>query len=163
STGKQIARTKEAGNPARIAFAGDGKTLTSLSRDGRLRIWETATGKLRHEFAAETGAFGKVALSGDGQVAATISRQDEAIHLWNVAAGKELHRFAGHRHGALAVAFAADGKSVLTTSRDSSFSSPARRGADWSLRRWDFQAKELDVWPKDQEAEIRFAVFAPTG
>jgi hypothetical protein len=37
--------------PAGIAFAADGRTLTSTSRDGALRVWEVATGKLVHRIA----------------------------------------------------------------------------------------------------------------
>lgn len=164
-TGKQIGQTEEpAGSALQIAFSGDGTRLATLNRDGQARIWQSATGKLVHQFAASTDFAGKLALSADGKVLATVSRRDQAIHLWDTAKGKELHAFIGHRSGPLSVAFAADGKSVLSATRDPGFSHPPRQGADWSLRRWDYHSgKELDVWRRDQESEVRYAVFSPDG
>ena len=127
-----------------------------------MRIWETKTGKQLYELAAATGTRGNVALSADGHTVATRSRQDDAIHLWDVATGAERHSFGGHRNGPLSVAFAADGKSVLTTRSEHGFSQPSRPGADWSLRRWDWQTgKELSIHRTKQASELQYAVFSP--
>ncbi len=116
---KEVCRTEgEASYPAAVAFSGDGRALTATTRDGTVRVWEAATGKLLHRLTGLSSAVERVALSPDGRVLLTVQRADQAIHLWDVAKGKELHAFPGHRAGPLEVAFAGDGKTVLTASRD---------------------------------------------
>ena len=164
-TGKELPPVEgKTDYPGQTAFAADGKTFTVMSKEGRVRAWQTGTGKLVHEFDGQIGELERVALSADGKVLAATGRKDQAIHLWNIATGKELHDFAGHRNGPLAVVFAADGKSVFTASRESSFSHPARTGALWSLRQWDYRdGKQLRVKTLTPPTEIRVVAFAPDG
>jgi len=58
TTGRELRRTQgEASYPAKIAFAGDSNTLTTISKDGVLRIWETASGKLLHQHKMAPRSF----------------------------------------------------------------------------------------------------------
>jgi WD40 repeat protein len=165
ATGKERAVTEGKANAGgQIAFAGDGKTLTTIARDGQLRIWDAATGKLKHHFAVSARGLRRVALSHDGSTATVIVPGNHGIHLWDVVRKKELHTFGGHRNGPLAVAFSADGRTVLSTSRDAGYSSPPSPGDEWSLRRWDARTgKEEKVWRHNPETEVRYAAFASNG
>jgi WD40 repeat protein len=165
NSNKEVCRTEgEASYPAAVAFSADGRALTATTRDGTVRVWEAATGKLLHRLTGLSSAVDRVALSPDGRVLLTVQRADQAIHLWDVAKGKELHAFPGHRAGPLDVAFSGDGKTVLTASRDWLMSSRVSAWADWSLRRWDPETgKELGVTSRDQKGEVHHCAFSPDG
>src|SRR5262245_41483780 len=52
-----------------IAFAPDGKSLASIARDKTLRIWDTRTGQMLHQFTGGWGGPGDgVAFSPDGKI-----------------------------------------------------------------------------------------------
>jgi WD40 repeat protein len=162
---QEVRRTEgEADSPAGIAFAADGRTLTSTSRDGVVRVWEVATGKLVRRITGFGLQVWGVALSPDGGVLVAARQVTQEIHLWDVATGRELHAFPGHRTGPLAVAFSADGKAVLTASRDRIQSTPVRDWAAWSLRRWDAATgRELRVTAHDLKGQVYSNTFSADG
>ena len=120
-----------------VRFSPDGRTLTATSAHGTVQTWETATGKVLHDFKALSGEAQHVALSLNGALVAQVGRSDEGIHIWAVEKEKELHVFDGHRAGPLTVAFSHDGKTVWTTNRKRENFDIVRAWADWSLRQWD--------------------------
>jgi WD40 repeat protein len=164
-TGKEVRRTEdETFWPNCISFAANGNLMTSSSGDGTVRIWETATGKVRHRVQVPRGRFHRVALSPDGKLLAVACWKEQEIRLYDVASGKRLHVLGGHRSGPLMVAFAPDGKTVATVSRDASHSQPARDWAPWSLRRWDAESgKELSATEEALGGIVFFTVFSPDG
>src|SRR6187551_513088 len=50
-----------------VAFSPDGKTLTSASYDGTLKLWEMTTGKERATLKGHRGCVGSVAFNPDGK------------------------------------------------------------------------------------------------
>jgi WD40 repeat protein len=171
---EEVCRTEgEANWPAGVALAADGRTLTATSRDGTLRVWDAATGKLIRRITGLGCPVERVALSPDGRVLVAVQRADQGVHLWDVAKGRELHTFSGHRGGPLTVAFAADGKAVLTASqdwvrsmpvRDWAQNMPVRDWAAWSLRRWDAETgKELAVTARDPQGQVYGSTFSADG
>jgi WD40 repeat protein len=165
ATGKERCRTEgETSGPSKIAFSGDGQLLTAAGRDGMVRVWETTSGKLVHQFRALSAGVESVALSRDGKLLALAGRMDLGVHLWDVARERELHAFPGHRHGPLAAAFLPDGRTVATINRDHFQSSPVRQWGDWSLCRWDAASgKELARTRTDPGGEVRLTAFSPDG
>jgi RNA polymerase sigma factor (sigma-70 family) len=128
-----------------VAFSSDGKTLVSASDDKTIRFWDTATGKQVRQIT-HTSRVGKLALSSDGKVLASIDqtrgekgnmrwwRPDHRVRVWDVSTGNELRQLAmpakevspGVEAGFLSLAFAPDGRTLA-----------AGAIVDGSLRVWD--------------------------
>jgi WD40 repeat protein len=72
------------------AFTPDGKQILSTGLDKRLHLWDFATGKEVHPFAAgHTGLITGFHLSPDGKQAISGSH-DKSVRVWDIASGKEL-------------------------------------------------------------------------
>jgi WD40 repeat protein len=109
-------------NVQSVVFSRDGKTLAAASRDGRICLWEAATGKeLLYIEAHPRQADGPsgstcLAFSPDGKKLASAGA-DKAIHVWDAATAKPLGKFVAP-DGVTCVAFAPDGKTLVTGSTD---------------------------------------------
>jgi WD40 repeat protein len=166
TTGKELGRTEGGpGTGGGVAFAGNGRLLTSNSTDGIVRVWETTGGKPVRQFRALPSAVFTPALSRDGKLVALKGQMDESVHLWDVAREQELHALPGHRHGPLAVTFLPDGRTVATVNMCPwSRSGPVPIWADWSLCRWDAASgKELARTRTDPGGEVNLVAFSPDG
>src|SRR5262245_46022294 len=65
-----------------LAFSPDGKALATLSQQGRLRLWEVATGKLLQQVEHQ-GNCTSVAFSPDGKTLA-IAGFESIVTVWDV-------------------------------------------------------------------------------
>lgn len=119
---------------AAVAFSPDGVLLCSGSGDGKARLWETSTGRLRATFKHSTllssfatmlsprapldTALGvtDVAFSPDGGLLAT-SGGDGKTRLWQLATGEAVVHF-GHTAPVHAVAFHPAGRTLATGGAD---------------------------------------------
>ena len=68
-----------------IVFSPDGQTLASSSSDTTIRLWDVATGKLKHTFRAYPAGVNNVSFSPDGQTLAS-SSDDGTVLLWDLTA-----------------------------------------------------------------------------
>ncbi|HEY7158727.1 MAG TPA: WD40 repeat domain-containing protein [Gemmataceae bacterium] len=103
-----------------LAFSPDGKTLASGGRDGKVKLWDVATGKNTAEFQAHSrdargarGMVAGVAFSPNGKTLATCG-DDRTVRLWDVATGTNTVTF--HRvtvPPAPPLAFSPDGKMLI--------------------------------------------------
>jgi WD40 repeat protein len=111
-----------------VAFSPDGKTLAAASRDGRIALWDAATGKERLYIVAHPslepgpvslmiGGFRAapcLAFALDGQLLASTST-DGTIRLWSPTTGKELGQFQVPEGGFCSpLAFAPEGKGLVS-------------------------------------------------
>ncbi|WP_083507209.1 TIR domain-containing protein [Frankia sp. ACN1ag] len=108
-----------------VAFAPDGRTLATASRDEMVRLWDVADPSqaraLGDPLFGHTDWVSSVAFAPDGRTLASAS-QDETVRLWDVAdptrprsLGKPLF---GHSGGVWSVAFAPDGRTLASASDD---------------------------------------------
>src|SRR5262249_20779380 len=89
-------------------FSADGSMIVTTNKDGTVRIWDAANGRLRTRIDAQalTASFspdGSVLLSGAGDVA----------RLWDTRTGHLLDSLVGIDDVVVAASFSPDGKSVL--------------------------------------------------
>jgi WD40 repeat protein/tRNA A-37 threonylcarbamoyl transferase component Bud32 len=107
----------------RIDYLGDGATAVTGSRDGDLRVWDTASGReLRHIDGAHAGRVQWVAASSDGARIASTG-DDGLARIWDARDGRLLHTLAGHDVPVLGAVWLAGG--ALATA-----------GTDGTIRVW---------------------------
>lgn len=102
------------GGAGGIAFAPDGKTLVSNGGDGRVHLWEVATG--REVGCRETEQWKTpqvIAFSADGKTVAAGDRDFETwMCVWDVAGRKVCHIHKDKDHLLSPVTFSPDGRTL---------------------------------------------------
>ena len=101
-----------------LAFAPNGATLASGSRDGIISLWDVESGDFKHKLSGHTGGVLSVAFSPDGRTLASGS-YDDTIRLWDVESGVSKHKLVGHTDIVNSVAFSPDGQTLASGSSDS--------------------------------------------
>ncbi|MER7794601.1 hypothetical protein [Streptomyces sp. NPDC097640] len=112
--GEPTILTGEARNVRSLAFSPDGRTLATGSSDGPVRLWNTATGRVRDTLTGHTRVVGLVAFSADGRTLAT-SSYDGTARLWDPATGATRRTFRDHVGRVWAAAFSPDGRTLATS------------------------------------------------
>ena len=118
----------QAGGVHSVAFSHDGRRLAAAGYGGA-RIWDAATGKVRHVLARHDGEVWGVAFSSpDDRIIAT-GHGSGVINLWDATTGQHRKTLTGHGEGVTCVAFSPDGSrlaSSATIPRGSGTSLPGR-------------------------------------
>nr|WP_322678050.1 trypsin-like peptidase domain-containing protein [Nostoc sp. DedQUE03]MDZ7973366.1 trypsin-like peptidase domain-containing protein [Nostoc sp. DedQUE03] len=96
-----------------VAISADGKTLTSGSGDGTIKIWNLATGQEIRTFKGHSDEVTSVAFSPDGRTLASGSL-DKTIKIWNPNTGKVLRILQGNSRRVHSIAISPDGKTLAT-------------------------------------------------
>ncbi|MGW9031904.1 WD40 repeat domain-containing protein [Streptomyces sp. NPDC055722] len=114
-----------------MAFSRDGRTLTSGSDDGTVRLWDTSTGRTRTTLHGRDGSVDLGALSPDGRTL-TIGKSGR-VQLWDTSTGRMRIRIplTGDKDIATPVLFSPDGRTLAT------FGTFGTAGGDNSVELWD--------------------------
>ena len=110
-------RSKKTVGIRSLAFAPDGNTFASGSKDRTVRIWNTRKHRKQATLKGHTGWVTALAFSNDGNIIAS-GDTDGTVHVWNVKKKRELADLKGHINQVLAVAFTPDGNTLATGSAD---------------------------------------------
>jgi WD40 repeat protein len=136
-----------------LSLSDDGNTLVTGSKDGKLRVFDLAAGKLAATIDASKSPIMGIALSPDGKLAATGNTTNQ-VQFFDIAAGKEGAKYmggSGHHGTVNGMAIAPDGSFVLSVADDR------------KVMRWDpIKAKQRAVMNK-HEAPALCVAIAPDG
>lgn len=94
-----------------MAFSPDDRLLAASNEDALVRVYESATGRLVHEFHGHPMDSMDVAFSPDGRTLASIG-SNEGVRLWRLDSGREVARLPDRKAGAF-VRIAQDGRTLL--------------------------------------------------
>jgi RNA polymerase sigma factor (sigma-70 family) len=119
--GTPAARCAFPGGGAAGAFSPDGKTLAAAGYDGSVRVWDTATGIVRHTLTGHGESALAVAFSPDGKVLATAG-EDGRLRLWDPVTGRSLRELEAHRGRIWGLCFSPDGRELAAAGGDQSVS-----------------------------------------
>jgi WD40 repeat protein len=100
-----------------VAASNDGKLVAGGGKDGKVKVWNSADGKLVHDLAAHTGAVTGLAFSPNGQMLVSCG-SDSTLRFVNVPDGKTLAHFAAHAGAVTGVAYSPGSGAVYTTGQD---------------------------------------------
>jgi WD40 repeat protein len=106
-----------------VAFSPDGRLLATANSNGRVKVWDPATGRELRTLCTEHGDTVCLAFAPDGTTLAL--NRGSVVELWDARRGCLRHTLSGHNDQVLGVAFASDGRLL------------ASAGKDWQVRLWD--------------------------
>jgi RNA polymerase sigma factor (sigma-70 family) len=108
--------------PVNFAFSPDGKCLACLCADGKLRLWDAATGKELCHFEGQESFAVRLGFSADGGTLISLEAMpadrtgarlpEDTLRRWDVTTGRELPRFRIPRADVSAVS--PDGEMLAT-------------------------------------------------
>ena len=133
-----------------VAFNPGGEELVSCGRDGTLRFWQTANGRLLRIVFAPPWVSAS-AWSHDGRYLAT-AHGDATVRLWRVAEGRLLRTVGGQNGAATSLAWSPDGHRLA-----------AGTGGDKSVRVWSVADGELSLTLAGHSQSIRQVAWSPDG
>jgi WD40 repeat protein len=142
-----------------VAFSPDGKQVLTGSLDGKARLWDAATGRLRREWS-HPEAVRAVAFSPDGRQVLT-GCDDHTARLWDAATGRRLGAPLAHRHPVWAVAFHPSRPLLITGG--GSFDFPYGRYGQGEAQVWDAVATKPVGPPLPATSPILSVAFSPDG
>jgi dipeptidyl aminopeptidase/acylaminoacyl peptidase len=96
---------------AGLAFAPDGATLAVGQQDGRITIWDVATGRMRSVLSGHADFVAALSFAPDGATLAS-SGGDRTVRIWQPATGRERLAIRGQSNTVVALSFSPDGRSL---------------------------------------------------
>ncbi len=133
-----------------MAFSPGGLRVASASVDGRVKVWDTATGEQTLTLKGHTSLVQSVAFSPDGSRLASPSN-DNSVKVWNTATGQETLTLKGHTGQVFGVAFSPDGTRLASASQDR------------TVKVWDAVNGQETLTLKGHTRAVLVVAFSPDG
>jgi WD40 repeat protein len=127
-----------------VALTPDGRTLSTVTADGVVRIWDVATGAEKRA-ALKHDSLESLAFSPDGRMLVTASR-DGTARLWNLSTGHPI--VLAHEHFVRSATFSPDSATLVTTSDDK------------TARVWNVATGQRGPVLRGHENTVRSAAFS---
>lgn len=133
-----------------LAFSPDGQFILSGGADGRLLLWNRATGTIVRAFTGHSGPLQRVVFSPNGETVFSASN-DGTVIKWNVATGENLLVFGEHDTRVTTVNISPDGQWVVSGD------------ANGLAYIWDSETGDIRHTLQGHTALIHHADFSPNG
>jgi WD40 repeat protein len=117
SSGASAAVLPHDGAVIAVDVSRDGRAAATVARDGIVRVWDVATGRLVRAVDDHEGWLTAVAFSPDGRSIATASTLP-SVRIVDVASGARLASLDGHAGAPFALAWSEDGRSLAALADD---------------------------------------------
>jgi WD40 repeat protein len=117
-----------------LIFSPDERTLVSAGRQGKMRLWDVATGRPLWTATSLGESPSALTFSADGKMIASAAAEEKMIRLWESATGRQLRALAG-KSGSACLAFSPTSK-ILASGDANDNTAPDR----CSVRLWDVSA-----------------------
>lgn len=151
--GKRKPRLVLTGHEKRVTsviYSPEGKTLSSASMDGTVRLWNSTSGELQHILKGHPQWASCIVFSPDGKVIFTGSGGGD-VFAWDVLTGERLRTFGGHKRPIESLAISEDGATLMSACRDDVVRIwDAKTGKE----RWAFRAAHYAVMTRDAKYVI---------
>ena len=131
-------------------FAPDWKVFFADDESGRVRIWDTATGRLRQSIKSPPPPLSSSAFSADARYLALGAQQENTVHFYDFKSGEETI-LTGHRGAVRGLSFSPDGNLLASGSLDG------------TIRLWEVATRECVATLPGHMEETSDVTFSPDG
>jgi len=132
-----------------VVFASKGDRIALGMKDGRVSIWNFATGGLLHSLHEHTNEINALCFSQDGSLLAS-GGKDNLVVLYDVRQGVA-KRLEGHFARVLGLAFAPEDKTLVSTSWDG------------TIRFWSMANYQVALTLVHDGGPVNSVAFSPDG
>jgi WD40 repeat protein len=133
-----------------VALSPDGETLASGGTDRTVKLWDLATGQLRHTLTGHGNSLRGMAFSPDGKTLAS-GGLDRTVMFWDTVTGHQLRILQGHSGEVYSLAFSPDGKTFASASQDN------------TVKLWEVGTGELRHTLAQHTTTVSSIAFSPDG